>query len=1085
MSLWAIQLLGGLAARRSGQEVTRFRTQKAASLLATLAFHAAPQPRETLIELLWPETEPEAGRHNLSNALSFLRRALEPPGVPPGSVLLADRPSVRLNPAAFTTDVFAFERALRQAAAPGLSEAERLALRLEAGVLFRGPLLPGFYDDWIAPQATRLSSLFVDLVGQVVPPLLAAGRREEALSLAERAVTTDPFSEPATRRLMEVLAAMEQPSPALRAYRQLEARLRDELDSALSADLQAYARELRAGAGSPGSMGSVGSVGSMGSPDEFVPTAHPPHTAHPPPPTRDPSERLRGGEFLLRTITRFFDRQAEAQRLGELLSAPRTRLVTLTGPGGTGKTRLAVEAGAQLVETAPAGAPRAATFVPLAEVAEAERLYDVILRALGGLPLPGQAPLDQLAAVLGAHPGMLLILDNFEQLVEEGALLLRNLLARADVKLLVTSRQRLGIEGERELRVAPLPVPRGGSGESGPEPPPAARAPALNPEPSPEPLLASPSVQLFADRAQAARPDFRLTERNAAAVGQLCDRLDGLPLAIELAAARVSVLSPARILEQVSANRLDFLATRRRDSSARQRTLRSTLDWSYQLLPPEGRRLLAELSVFRGGWMLEAAQAVGRLSEAEALDLLMLLRDSSLISVVDTEEGLRFTMLDTLREYCRDQLVETGQEVGVRRRHCDFFLALAEEAEPHFEGPEEGAWLDRLEVEHENLRAALEHCQQADARLRLVGALWRFWRVRGHWRAARAYLSEALAREAGPGDSVEQRASRARALNGAGVLAHHQGDYRLAASQFEEALAIYRQLGDRWGIASVLDGLGTVAQELGDYAAAHAYHAESMAIQRELQDRRAIAVSSSHLGNLALKLGDHAAARARFEESLAIRQELGDRRGIALSLSDLAFVAKEQGRYPEARAWYEQSLALYHGLGDKSYAALARHFLGVVAEHEGDLGLARSIYEECAATFRELGDQSQVAWTLHGLGFLTCRQGDFAAARSLLSEGLAAFRAMEHTIGVIRTLERFGGLAVAQGEMERAARLLGSAAQLRAATGARAGLAEEQELERDAAAARESLGAEAFASAWAEGQAMTEPQASAYALGER
>jgi predicted ATPase len=710
--------------------------------------------------------------------------------------------------------------------------------------------------------------------------------------------------------------------------------------------------------------------------------------------------------------------------------------------------------------------------VPLAEVAEAGRLYDVILRALGVPPIPGQEPLDQLAAVLRVHPGALLILDNFEQLVEEGALLVRDLLARADVKLLVTSRQRLRIEGEREVRLAPLPT--------------SAEAQTL------QELEPVPSVSLFADRAQAAQPDFRLTERNATAVSQLCERLEGLPLAIELAAARVAVLSPARILEQVSASRLDFLVTRRRDAVFRQRTLRSTLDWSYQLLPPEGRRCLAELSVFRGGWTLEAAQAVCRLSEEETVELLMLLRDNSLIGVVDTEEGLRFTMLDTVREYCRDRLLAgtasgasgRGDAAGVQRRHWEFFLALAEEAEPCLEGSEQGVWLDRLEVEHDNLRAALEFCREAEAELRFVGALWRFWWVRGHWRAASDYLSAALGREAGPGSTVERMRARARALNGAGVLAHHQGDYRLAAARYEEALAIYRELGDPGGVASVLNGLGTVAQELGNYEAAQSYHTESLAIQRELGDKPAIAASISHLGNLAVTLGDHAAARARLEESLAIRQELGDKRGIALSLGRVGFVAKEEGRYAEARALYEESLALYRELGDRSSTALARHFLGVVAEHEGDLARARAIYEEGLATFRELGDQSQVAWTLHGLGFLAYRQGDFAAARSLLSEGLRTFREMAHTIGAIRTLERLGGLAVAEGEMDRAGRLLAAAATLREGTGARAALAEQQEFNHDLTAVREALGEEAFATAWAAGRAMTGEQASAYALRE-
>jgi DNA-binding SARP family transcriptional activator len=439
--MWTIQLLGGLAARRSQQEVTRFRTQKSAALLAFLAFYAAPnslpQPRDVLIEMLWPETEPEAGRNNLSKALSFLRRVLEPPSVPSGTVILADRASVRLNPAALTSDVLQFESALRRTAREGLPEGDRLALWLEAAELYRGPLLPGFYEEWIVSQATRLSSLFVEVVGQVAPRLLAAGRLEDALALAERAVQADALSEGATWHLMRVFAAMQQPSQALRAYRQLETRLCKELEDMPSEALLAYARELRtapsivlpaAGEAAPG----------QAQPDAIA-AATPAVTgargggAHD---VERTSERLRGGEFLLLTTTRFFDREREIARLSAMLSTPRTRLVTLTGAGGTGKTRLALELATRLVEVPPGGAPASAVFVPLADVGEPGRLFEVILRALGVLPTPGRDPLDQLEGALTSLPKTLLILDNFEQLVEEGAVRVRALLARTAVKLL-------------------------------------------------------------------------------------------------------------------------------------------------------------------------------------------------------------------------------------------------------------------------------------------------------------------------------------------------------------------------------------------------------------------------------------------------------------------------------------------------------------------------------------------------------------------------------------------------------------------------------------------------------------------------
>ncbi len=564
--MWTIRLLGGLAAHSSQRQITRFRTQKAASLLAYLAFHPAPQPRETLLALLWPDAEPEVGRHNLSNALSFLRHLLEPPGVSPGTVLLADRFTVRLNPAAVTTDLFAFENFLRQAEQKALSQEERLSLLRQAADLYQGPWLPGYYEEWIVPQAQRLESLFVQAVGQMVPKLLEAGQPEAALSYAQRAVTVDPLSEEAMLCLMQALSVSGQPAQALRSYRTFVQRLQDELDAEPSESLQSWVRQL----GQSGSLKPSLALPTDGPPAEETACIQPlPGNLRAEEEQAIVSDRLRsaprgrlvGGEFLLRTTTRFFDREEEIARLSKMLSSPRTRLVTLTGPGGIGKTRLALEAAAQLVEVAPSGGPNWAAFVPLADVSEAEPLFEIILRSLGMLPVAETQPVDQLVQVLAAQPGTLLILDNFEQLAEKGAMLLHHLLAKAEgVKLLVTSRQKLQIEGEHEFHLAPLPTSAGVQ--------------------TPEALLTIPSIVLFVDRAQSALPDFQLTPRNAVTVSQLCDYLEGIPLALELAAARVAVLSPTRILEQVSANRLDFLTTRRRDAASRQRTLRATLDWS-------------------------------------------------------------------------------------------------------------------------------------------------------------------------------------------------------------------------------------------------------------------------------------------------------------------------------------------------------------------------------------------------------------------------------------------------------------------------------------------------------------------------
>jgi predicted ATPase/DNA-binding SARP family transcriptional activator/Tfp pilus assembly protein PilF len=1127
--MWTIHLLGGLTVHSDLRQVTRFRTQKAASLLAYLAVHPMPQPRETLIDLLWPDAEPEAGRHNLSNALSFLRHLLEPPGVPPGTVILADRASVRLNPAAITVDVLDFESDLAKAKADGLSEGQRLDLLLRAVERYQGALLPGFYEEWIAPETLRLESLFVQAVVQAVPLLVQAGKREVALAYAQRAVRADPLSEEATRCLMQAFSASGQPAQALRAYRQLETRLQAELDARPSLRLQRLAEHVGPSHAS-GTIATVPESMPLVEPGLAVVSAASDWAA--PAEAREgadlvgaaPRGRLVGAEFLLRTTARFFGRQEEVARLGRMLSAPRTRLVTLTGPGGTGKTRLALEMAAHLVETPAATsgveAPTSAVFVSLASLTDPERLFEAILRSLGVVPAANQDPLDQLVSVLEAHPYTLLILDNFEQLAEEGALHLQALLGKsAGVKLLVTSRQKLHLEGEREYRLAPLPTSGGAQ--------------------SLEALLEVASIALFVDRGQAVRPDFQLTERNAVAVAQLCDYLEGLPLAIELAAARVSVFSPARILEQVQANRLGFLATRRRDAISRQRTLRAALDWSYQLLSEQEQAFLAGLSAFRGGWTLGAAQAVCALSEPATLEMLTLLRDSSLIQVTDTEEGLRFKLLETIREYALERLMESGEEDAVRGRHRDYFMAYAEQAEPELTGPEQARWLDCLEIEYENLRAAFtwslrrsEESRRTGQRkateaepplpvsvpLRFCAALRQFWSTRGHLREGRAWCDAAL----NPDGAQEQTAARGKALNTVGALAWLQGDntasrayhaesltlfreigyrrgiadslnnlgvvavqqsdYAAARAYHTESLTLFREIGDRSGTAASLNGLGVVAREQGEYAAARTNYEESLLIRRQMGDRRGMAASLNNLGMVVLDGGDYAAARAYHEESLVIRRQIGDRRGIALSLNNLGLTAVWQSDYATARAYQEESLVIQQEIGDRRGMAASLNVLGEVVFDQGDYAAAQAYQEQALLIQRELGDRRGIALSLNNLGHVVFEQGDNSIAKTLLEESLAIQRELGDKRGVAISVDCFASLAASDGLPAKAARLWGAAEALREEIGALMPPGERGRYEVRVGAAREVLGETAFAAEWVEGRTMTRQQAIAFAL---
>jgi predicted ATPase/DNA-binding winged helix-turn-helix (wHTH) protein len=603
-------------------------------------------------------------------------------------------------------------------------------------------------------------------------------------------------------------------------------------------------------------------------------------------------------------LTRFFGREPDIERLTALLCSPEMRLVTLTGLGGAGKTRLALEVAGRLREAFPGPI----CFVALADLTAASRIPDAILDALGHPRSASVPPPVQVTDALHGQPS-LLVLDNFEHLIEDGALYLRDLLAVVPtLTCLVTSRQRLGIAGEREFPLLPLPTPEKTD--------------------TPERLAAFAGVALFVDRAQAARPDFQVTAGNGADVAALCRRLEGIPLAIELAAARAKALTPAQMLSQLD-SRFDFLVSRRQDAVPRHRTLRAALDWSCALLPAPVARFFARMSAFRGGWTLEAAEAVGEVTAALALDYLEQLQDGSLVVAEEREGGMRFRMLETVRERAAEILddVEAG---AVGRRHADYFLRLAEEAEPQLLGALQVRWLDRLEAEHDNLRAALDFRRTdggdgaAQAGLRLAGALWRFWSVRGHIIEGRERLAAELSRTVSSeeGEATREHAeARARALNGAGNLADHQGDYAAARSLYEECLALRRRLEDRAGVAVALNNLGQVAYDQGDYARAHSLFDESLALWWELGSQWGIAYLLDNKGLVARSQGDDAAADSLFEVSLAIRRELGDKWAIGASLVNLGIEAGDAGDTTRARSLLEESVALWRELGDRRGAA--------------------------------------------------------------------------------------------------------------------------------------------------------------------
>jgi predicted ATPase len=664
-------------------------------------------------------------------------------------------------------------------------------------------------------------------------------------------------------------------------------------------------------------------------------------------------------------------RAAELAAVRDLICRERTRLVTLTGPGGTGKTRLALQIAADLVEAFADGV----FFVDLAPVADSALVVPTIAATLGLRETGGRSMREVLFDHLAAKH-LLLLLDNLEHLLAAAPAIADLLAGCATVTILATSREPLRLRGEREYLVPPLAVPD------------RAHLPPLSE------LGQVETVALFVERTRAVRPDFALTIANARAVAEICARLDGLPLAIELAAARTRILEPGQLLARLD-NRLQVLTGGARDLPARQRTLRAAIFWSYDLLTGEEQILFRRLSVFAGGFTLEAAECVGGQTDRRidgngdislsVFDGVASLVDKSLLRrATDPGDEVRFGMLETLREFGLARLEEAGETEATRRAHAVWCLSLVEAAEPALRGPDQRSWLERLETEHDNLRAALAwSAAEPELGLKLAGRLWPFWRSRGHLREGQRWLEQLLA----TGAEVIGT-DRARALNGAGSLAFTLGDYARAATWFAENLALRRQLGDKGGTAQALNNLGVIARDRGDHERARVLFEESLALRRELGDRAKFAVPLDNLGMQALNSGDYARAAALLEEALALRREAGDAFAIAESLTHLGIVASKQGDNARAAALFQETLDLRRSLGDKGGAAQSLNNLGLIAAASGDHARAAVLYAESLTLRRELAIRPGVQNSLERLAHC-------AAALQLAEQAVRLFAAAE------------------------------------------------------------------------------------------
>jgi predicted ATPase/tRNA A-37 threonylcarbamoyl transferase component Bud32 len=696
-----------------------------------------------------------------------------------------------------------------------------------------------------------------------------------------------------------------------------------------------------------------------------------------------------------------------------LIDRPDVQLVTFTGTGGTGKTRLALEVGARMRQSFQGGA----WFVPLAHVTNPELVPSTIAHVLG-LHDEGKASLlDALAGHVGGRR-LLLVLDNFEQVVD-AAPWLGDLLKRVPtLKILVTSRLVLRVRDEHEF-----PVP---------------------------PLAAYPSVQLFTQRAQMVDPSFTLTEDTAAAVAEICVRLDGLPLAIELAAARIKLLAPRAILGRLE-HRMRLLTRGARDLPERHQTLRQAIAWSYDLLGPAEQRLFARLGVFAGGCTIEAAEAVCDVDGSLAIDVLDgigALLDASLLTR-EAAEGRqpRVRMLETIREFALELFSGDARADAVRDRHREWFLDLARRAAPNLTGSQQDTWLDELESEHANLRAALDCGVQfgdADTALAFGAALWRYWLVRGHMREGGEWLKRALSLPA----SESMNALRADALMGAGTLAHNISELDVAGSYYSRALELRRRLGEPAGVARALADLGWLAWRRCDVPQAKTLSLESLELSRAIGDKGLMASALSNLGWLATFEGDFEAGRVHFEQGRELRRELGDLRGGAFMLMSDAWLACRAGDHARAVAQAEEVLPIFQAVGDLRLYGVTLLILARTSLARGDARHARSLIEtEVVPIMRQTGDRWNMGGALYLLSWAAREQGDLARAEALATESLELRRTIYDRFGEAESLAALANVARRGDDDSRAREFFAQSLALRRQIGDRAGIAEcEREL---------------------------------------
>ncbi len=975
----------------------KWQRRRAKSLIKILAL--APEHRlhrEQIIDLLWPDLKPQAGANNFHQTLYIARRILETTEARAPRFLTLEDDFLTLAPAdSFWSDVEAFEAAVTRAL-----QSHKLADYKLALDLYGGELLPeDRYEDWAHNPREVLRQKFLSLWLGLAELYRAGRNHEQAITAFNQALEIESTDETAHRSLIELYVTMRRRDLALRQYETLRETLRHELDTEPSRETQRlYEQVLR------GDLEPIDSRSTL------------------------------PGHNLPLQLTSFVGRTREKGEVKRLLT--RTRLLTLTGPGGCGKTRLALEVASNLLNEYADGV----WLAELAPLTDESLVARAVAAAFGVSELPSQALTETLANYLKPRQ-TLLVLDNCEHLIDACARFADSLLRVCpEFSILATSREPLRISGELTWLVPSLTVPDPSHLASSAE------------------LLHYEAIQLFNQRASSLKTTFIIGPHNATSIARVCYRLDGMPLAIELAAARVKLLSIEQIESRLD-QRFQLLTSGSRNALTRQQTLRATVDWSFDLLSENERILFRRLSVFAGNFSLDAVEVICRvddLATTGVVDLLSNLVDKSLVLVEERSGETTYRLLETIREYARERLLHAGEDLVVQQQHAAWYVEWVERANANLWGAAQLIWLDRLENQHDNLRAALAWCLRHDTRsgLRLAASLWQFWIVHGHLVEARQWLEGMLAR------APDRTALRANALLSLCAVGFRAGLNLTFDALAEESQSIYQELGDARGRIvvyqfegarhSVTDDyqrgkfafelclalaeaaglkaeraiathfLGVLAQIQGDYPQAQELLVKSLALFQELADQPGV---SSVFINVIYRDFMQSPGLVVDEETLLLLRQVGTRAAIGYALANLGILARQQGEFGRAKNLFEESLSQFREIGDRAGIGQVLGQLGNLARDSGEFNQARACLEQSLAIRREIGERRGIGRTLNNLANLAMVQADHKKATMLVNEALSLFREMEDKPGLGATYTLLGNLAMAEGDYDRAAAL--------------------------------------------------------------